>query len=121
MQGELVEERKKIQELELCLAVKKVKISGRRLKSKQGRIGSQRCRGLANLKAQPRGRYVESFKGEVTFEEEAKYWKKRWKQAEQVCGEIAGRVKTSWRGVYEREEVDRRMKKGKPSGKDKGV
>jgi len=58
---------------------------------------------LANLKAQPRGRYVESLKGEVTFEEEAKYWKKRWKQAEQACGEIAGRVEASWRGVYEKE------------------
>jgi len=60
----------------------------------------------------------------VTFEEEAKYWKKRWKQAEQACVEIAGRVEASWSGVYEKEveeEVDRRMKNGKPRGKDKGV
>jgi len=79
---------------------------------------------LANLKAEPRGRYVESLKGEVTFEEEAKYWKRRWKQVEQACGEIAEKVEASWRGVYEKgvkEEVDRRMKKGKPRGKDKGV
>jgi len=35
------------------------------------------------------------------------------------------KVEKSWRGVYEKEveaeEVDRRMKKGKPRGKDKGV
>ena len=33
-------------------------------------------------------------------------------------------MEASWRGVYEKkveEEVDRRMKKGKPGGKDKGV
>ena len=64
----------------------------------------------------------------MTFEEEAKYWKKRWKkrwkQAAQARGEIAGGVEASWRGVYEKEveeEVDRRIKKGKPRGKDKGV
>jgi len=60
----------------------------------------------------------------VTFEEEAKCWKKRWQEAEWACEEIAVKVKKLWRGIYEEEieeEVDRRMKKGKPRGKDKGV
>jgi len=31
----------------------------------------------------------------VTFEEEAKYWKRRWQEGERVCGEIAGKVEKS--------------------------
>jgi len=119
---------RKIQELELCLATKEAKISEDGDLKTEVQVGKARIAELegelADLKTQPRGRYVESLKGEVTFEEEAKYWKKRWKQAEQACGEIAGRVEASWRGVYEKEvkeEVDRRMKKGKPRGKDKEV
>jgi len=59
----------------------------------------------------------------VTFEEEAKYWKRRWQEGEWACGEIAGKVEKSYRGVYEKEveeKVDRRMKQGEPRGKDKG-
>ena len=37
-----------------------------------------------------------------------------------ACGEIGEKVADSWRGVYKKEveeQVDRRMKQGKPGGK----
>jgi len=42
---------------------------------------------VTDLQSRPKGRYVESLKWEVTFEEEAKYWKKGWQEAEWVCGD----------------------------------
>jgi len=120
------EKRKKRQELELCLAIQNASIGNEDKLRAKLELAEEQVRKLerevTDLQSRPKGRYVESLKGEVTFEEEAKYWKKRWKQVEQAC-EIAGRVEASWRGVYEKEveEVDRRMKKGKPRGKDKGV
>jgi len=54
----------------------KAPIGGRRIH----RLKKKKQRLSPSCKTQPRGRYVESLKGEVTFEEEAKYWKRMWEK-----------------------------------------
>jgi len=75
------EERKKRQELELCLATQKASIGDEDTLRAKLELAKEQVRKLerevTDLQSRPKGRYVESLKGEVTFEEGAKYWKKR--------------------------------------------
>ena len=55
----------------------KIKYRERRyIAGEAGTSGGKLEREITDLQSRPKGRYVESLKGEVTFEEEAKYWKK---------------------------------------------